>query len=1336
MVKAFRGVVGRDEASSFAIVRPRLIRMVHVRGVLLRHWRLQDAAIELVVAPEGGPRTKSYFMAFPEGEKARDFAALQMRKMLPRGAAFQLPRGSHGQLVQALVDGPESDLPDPTAAASALDSKGKGTHHVGSWYFRRSRATHFWQSRDMTNLEYLHSLNRFASRTRQDLSAYAVAPWVVASVGAAALDFSNPATFRDLRRPIGALRRSRLLRFRDAFKELESVAEMTGLPPRLYGSHFSTEIGVVVHFLLRMHPFATLHANVQSGAFDVTDRLFDSVAGAWRASSRSPNEVKEITPEWYESFEFTLNRARHDFGKRMTGRQVGDVRLPPWCDPVLGPMLLADSNRIYGCAMDLTQAAAAAASVASLAQRAVSISTAHVGLGPVHRHSLFTRLQRQALESLSVSSRMHHWIDLMFGHKQRGKAALAHDNVFERFTYAGAIDWNTFRSDDDKRAASQQVAHYGQSPLPLLRSAHPVRGAPPTAISKPRPLGEDLRWFAEMRREATGRAFWGTVEGGVPLLPWGLLPAVLPGESLGRVEGGAASQPSSPSKAGGAGTDMEQDASDTASVSFDSSMGLVSALPEGCGRASSVRGLRVVMCHSFDKLVVCSQAGFSVWRARPAHSDASSTSLQLSASRGGPAGGRFPSGSPLVDYAEGAPAVFLRVGDVVTHGGSPPPCAAVLLVEPSELLDPVERGAYGLDDVAAAIQGLVLDRRASSSRTGELRTAPGGSDEPIDKPPLAWPTGMTCRLHYVEDEQPAGSDDDSEGEQDVVDEEIEARAILLATAVQPHKDTGRRHDRHKSPAIPERDDIDEDKVRRQKLLCFWQPVAPEGYCAMGCVVGDDPLHPPPLKSVVCVRSDLVSMAPLREPVPLASTVDVGESPEDATSEQHDEYRHDCIGQGTDAAVFAPPLNAIWPVRSGTCCAVIPADSEVRRCYRRSLWWSPHPDERSAEAYEDKEEANRTHLLDAWSEDPSSPAAVPACPMECDQRTFASFLAARRQAHAFGPALLRAHEGARASFRYQCSGQEAAWAADAVAELAVGRVQAGTEGGADGAGAGLASEELARAVLGCVGGGDGAMEGGSAAVSRATRTSGSGSGAGAGEDEDPSPGRLLAACAPLAMTRAAQRAEGAALVAGPGGAGGSSPWGSTSTPCSIDGNCASIAVRGAGSVMLVSEEGQVDFVRVGTAKMTRMLGADELPSVPTTGSRPGGSIGRAEHGAVQLIGDPVAKTWRSALARHGRPGARDVPPRGPSPDGSHASSESGIGSAPGHPDDADVDDEMVMAPPALHPCFAVAGPADPPPLTLTARRELRTGSLDVECGDHPALEAARDEKEDALAGSEP
>lgn len=52
----------------------------------------------------------------------------------------------------------------------------------------------------------------------------------------------------------------------------------------------------------------------------------------------------------------------------------------------------------------------------------------------------FIRIHRAALESDFVSQHLHEWIDLIFGHKQQGLAAIESVNVFHHLFYEGNVD--------------------------------------------------------------------------------------------------------------------------------------------------------------------------------------------------------------------------------------------------------------------------------------------------------------------------------------------------------------------------------------------------------------------------------------------------------------------------------------------------------------------------------------------------------------------------------------------------------------------------------------------------------------------------------------------------------------------------------------------------------------------------------------------------------------------------------------------------------------------------------------------------------------------------------
>ncbi|KNC71544.1 hypothetical protein SARC_15912 [Sphaeroforma arctica JP610] len=70
-----------------------------------------------------------------------------------------------------------------------------------------------WQQRQMTNFEYLMRINTLSGRTYNDLNQYPVFPWVLSNYTSEILDLSDPANYRDLSKPVGALNETRLKSF-------------------------------------------------------------------------------------------------------------------------------------------------------------------------------------------------------------------------------------------------------------------------------------------------------------------------------------------------------------------------------------------------------------------------------------------------------------------------------------------------------------------------------------------------------------------------------------------------------------------------------------------------------------------------------------------------------------------------------------------------------------------------------------------------------------------------------------------------------------------------------------------------------------------------------------------------------------------------------------------------------------------------------------------------------------------------------------------------------------------------------------------------------------------
>lgn len=278
-----------------------------------------------------------------------------------------------------------------------------------------------WQNGEISNFQYLMHLNTLAGRGYSDLTQYPVFPWVLADYESENLDLSAPKTFRMLDKPMGC----QTLEGEEEFKKRYESWDDPEVPKFHYGSHYSSA-GIVLFYLLRLPPFSMENQKLQGGQFDHADRLFNSVRDTWFSAAGKGNtsDVKELIPEFFYMPEFLDNRFNLDLGEKQSGEKVGDVVLPPWAK---------------GSARE------------------------------------FIRRHREALESDYVSENLHHWIDLIFGYKQRGKAAEEAVNVFYHYTYEGNVDIDSVTDPAMKASILAQINHFGQTPKQLFLKSHVKR---------------------------------------------------------------------------------------------------------------------------------------------------------------------------------------------------------------------------------------------------------------------------------------------------------------------------------------------------------------------------------------------------------------------------------------------------------------------------------------------------------------------------------------------------------------------------------------------------------------------------------------------------------------------------------------------------------------------------------------------------------------------------------------------------------------------------------------------------------------------------------------------
>jgi hypothetical protein len=378
-----------------------------VISISKRRFLFRDVAVE-VFFTDG----RSYLLTAISPLLRDDLYAKLTSKAPHTTGSSNLPNPEDGWRLEALKVSEET----PTT----FGSKFGNIFNSSAW----NPAMRRWAKGETSNFHYLMLVNTMAGRTFNDLTQYPVFPWVLADYTSEELDLNNPASFRDLSKPMGAQHNSRAAEFIERYRTFADMGDHN-TPAFHYGTHYSSAM-IVTSYLIRLQPFVQSYLLLQGGNFDHPDRLFYSIEKAWQSASKeNMTDVRELIPEFFYLPEFLTNNNGYNFGQRQGNRGgIDNVQLPPWAkgDP-----------------------------------------------------KIFVAKHREALESLYVSKHLHQWIDLIFGCKQRGEAAIESVNVFHHLSYHGAKDLDNIVDPIERLATIGIIHNFGQTPHQVFSKPHQAR---------------------------------------------------------------------------------------------------------------------------------------------------------------------------------------------------------------------------------------------------------------------------------------------------------------------------------------------------------------------------------------------------------------------------------------------------------------------------------------------------------------------------------------------------------------------------------------------------------------------------------------------------------------------------------------------------------------------------------------------------------------------------------------------------------------------------------------------------------------------------------------------
>lgn len=124
------------------------------------------------------------------------------------------------------------------------------------------------------------------------MTQYPVLPWTLIS-NSPKLDNQEKNIFRDLSKNMGLQGDPDRIRYFQEKYHSDNKEEL--FSEYHFGTHYSSS-AIIFNFLIRIRPYSIGALTLQSGNFDVADRIFYNFCGSWNNAISSPTDLRELIP--------------------------------------------------------------------------------------------------------------------------------------------------------------------------------------------------------------------------------------------------------------------------------------------------------------------------------------------------------------------------------------------------------------------------------------------------------------------------------------------------------------------------------------------------------------------------------------------------------------------------------------------------------------------------------------------------------------------------------------------------------------------------------------------------------------------------------------------------------------------------------------------------------------------------------------------------------------------------------------------------------------------------------------------------------------------------------